>query len=151
MSKGLGWMRASGALNGMLAVGVAAIAVCGCATGNTSSVATCLDDSSSCISKRKSTLSSMLADPKRQWVAQKPSPKVYATGVRLFAWRRTQKDLTCSELRAGISETGAARATLSGGGLAGASKTRIGQIIAMSDDLNTELKRTARGKRCPKA
>lgn len=94
----------------------------------------------------------MLADPNRAWVAQSPSPKVYATGVRLFAWRRSQGDLNCSELRTGIAETAAARSTLNGGGgLANASKTRIGQIIAMSDDVNTLLKRTARKKRCPKA
>jgi len=149
MTNGSTLWRVSGALNGCMTVGLAAVLLSGCATGNAPTVATCLDDSSACVSKRKATLNSMLADPNRTWVARKPGPAVYATGVRLFAWRRTRDQLTCRELRSGIAETGAARQTLSRG-VNGASKTRLGQIVALSDDVNAELKRTSRGKKCPK-
>jgi len=139
----------SSALNGMIATGLLAVALGACAGSGSSLVATCLDDSPACISKRKTTLNSLLADQNRSWIKRKPDPVVYATGVRLFAWRKVKGDLTCDELRSGISETGSARKTLSGQ-ITGASRTRIGQIIALSDDVKKELRRTARGKRCPK-
>lgn len=146
----LAMTHASGALNGLLALGFGAAMLAGCATDGAPKLATCLDDSSSCIGKRQATLSTMMADPNRQWVAQRPSPVVYATGVRLFAWRKSQGELSCGELRSGINETASARATLAKP-IPGASRTRIGQIIALSDDINAELKRTSRRKRCPKA
>lgn len=149
MGNRLGIARTSGALNGALAIGVTGLVLLGCANGTAPSIATCLDDSTACISQRTTTLNSMLADPGRAWIQQKPSPRVYATGVRLFAWRKSQSDLTCDELKSGVAETSSARKILAGN-VPGASKTRLGQIIALSDDVKVELKRSARRKKCPK-
>ena len=142
--------HASTVYNATLTLSLVALALVGCATNKLPKVATCLDDSSGCISQRQATLNTMLADPNRAWVGKTPTPVVYATGVRLFAWRKSKSDLSCGELKSGIAETGGARTTLAEN-IPGASKTRIGQIIALSDDVNRELKRTARGKRCPKS
>ncbi|MEL7544345.1 MAG: hypothetical protein AAGJ70_11280 [Pseudomonadota bacterium] len=137
----------SNVFNASCVLGFAAVVLTGCASTQGTVVATCIDDSQACISKRRATLNAMLADPQRRWVSTRPGPRVYATGVRLFAWRRTKTKLSCGELNAGIAETGRARQTLAAP-MPGASKTRIGQIIAMSDDVNSELKKAARGKRC---
>ncbi|MEO0620117.1 MAG: hypothetical protein AAFZ01_12675 [Pseudomonadota bacterium] len=134
-------------LNASCVLGFAAAVLAGCASTQGPPVATCLDDSQSCVSQRRATLNAMLADPQRKWVSARPGPRVYATGVRLFAWRKTKAQLSCGELQAGIAETGRARQTLAGP-MGGASRTRIGQIIALSDDVNGELKKVARGKRC---
>ncbi|MGI9406803.1 MAG: hypothetical protein ACR2O4_10575 [Hyphomicrobiaceae bacterium] len=149
MTSRIGVLGASSALNGAVILGIAAIMLSGCTLG-APKLATCLDDSAACIAERKSTLNSLVADKSRSWVMQRPSPAVYATGVRLFAYRRTMGTLTCPELAAGIAETGGARKTLASG-VNGASKTRLGQIVSLSDDVNTELKRASHGKRCPKA
>ena len=130
--------------------GLIAVMAVGCTNMGNGSMATCLDDSSSCIAQRKHSLNGLMADTSRAWIQQKPTAVVYATGVRLFAYRKSQSQLSCNELKIGIGETGGARQLLAGG-ISGASKTRLGQIIALSDDVNAELKRTARGKRCASA
>lgn len=144
------WRGPLAALGGLIWLGLGIAMLTGCANTGTVAMATCLDDSQNCISQRKTSLDGLMADTSRNWIQHKPSPVVYATGVRLFAYRKTQSQLSCNELAAGIAETGSARSMLAGG-INGASKTRIGQIIALSDDVNAELKRTARGKRCKTA
>ncbi|MEL6290018.1 MAG: hypothetical protein AAFQ42_04155 [Pseudomonadota bacterium] len=131
---------------GLFTIGSAGLLVA-CASSGAGTVATCLDDSAGCVSKRKATLTAMLGDPQRAWVSEPPSPQVYATGVRLFAWRRSRQSLSCGELKTGIAETAGARKLLANR-LPNASRTRVGQIIALSDDVNGELKMAARAKRC---
>ena len=97
----------------VLIIVLAALAA-GCAM-NTGSVTSplaglnCIDDSVDCIGKRKATLNYFTTDPSRSWVRQRPtSPYAYASGVRLFAFKKKKKELSCTELKLGRSEADAA-------------------------------------------
>lgn len=87
--------------------------LCGCAFG-TATISSplaglsCVDDSLDCVQKRKATLSYMTNDPTRAWVRQSPTPLAYASGVRLFAFKKTKSELSCDELKIGHMEADAA-------------------------------------------
>ena len=40
-------------------------------------------------------LRGMMADKDRRWVREPASPESYASGVRLFAYKRRKRDLSC--------------------------------------------------------
>lgn len=123
---------------------VAAPALTGCSAGPSKF---CLDDSGACVQQRLARLDAMQEDPQRQWIAQTPSTEEYASGVRQFAYRSTRGQLTCSQLSAGIAETAQARRVLAPSKVKDISAERVGQIIALSDDINRELK-VERKMRC---
>ena len=110
----------------------------------------CVDDSPDCISKRKTTLNYLTSDPTRSWIRQAPTPQSYASGVRLFAFKKKKKELTCTELKMGRTEADAARKVLrssSAGSLSPAQVSR-GTLLAaeVSRDLRREMKRRCKGK-----
>ncbi len=76
----------------------------------------CVDDSFDCITKRKQTLNALVADDKRAWVKQPPTPEAYASGVRLFAYKKKKKELSCDELEHGRKEAEAAPQSLKSAG-----------------------------------
>ncbi len=107
----------------------------------------CLDNSGACVQRRLKQFETMRQDPAREWISSQPGVGEYASGVRLFAYRATSQELSCVELRKGIAETARARHVLAPGNTAGMSAERIGQIIALSDEVNAELKRNQK-QRC---
>lgn len=108
----------------------------------------CVDDSADCIRKRQATLRYMTNDPTRAWVRQRPTAKAYASGVRLFAFKKKKAELSCAELQLGKSEADAARSVLrtSGSGLTPAQVSR-GTMLAseVSRDLRREQSRRCKG------
>lgn len=107
----------------------------------------CIDDSSQCISFRQNALSAMLADPKRAWVHERPTPGTYATGVRLFAFKKKKRDLSCEELKRGKLEADNARPSLTTvrQHLTDAQMARATMLAAeVGGELKRELKRRCR-------
>jgi hypothetical protein len=56
-----------------------------------------------------SLLTTMLADPTRSWLRQRPSFTAYANGTRLFAYRAVRAKLDCNELGMALDEIEAGR------------------------------------------
>jgi len=117
----------------------------GCAFGDGT---ICLDDSAGCVKSRLSALEAMRKDERNLWVEHKPTPREYASGVRLFAYRANKEKLSCTQLRKGIAETASAPMVLGPQSVAGVPAKRLGEIIALSRDVNAELKATAKQRRC---
>lgn len=123
----------------------------GCANNSpnlsiTSAGLSCLDDSPRCIERRQAALRAMLADKQRVWVHRAPSADAYASGVRLFAFKKSKKKLTCPELDVGIREAAGARSSLQ------SAKGRLHpQQIArgamLGDEVGRELSRE-KNRRC---
>ena len=142
---------ASGLLNGLVVIGLAALA-CGCAgpKAQPSSPAaaglSCVDDSLLCRQRREAALGALLADKERTWINQPPDAAAYASGVRLFAYKKRKSKLTCAELTIGVSEAKAARSMLR----AASNRLTPGQIARgamLGEEIEKELKRERR-KRC---
>lgn len=123
----------------------------GCATkspglGITSAGLNCIDDSPKCIDRRQAALTALLSDNQRVWVHRPPTPEAYASGVRLFAFKKSKKSLTCPELDAGIREASGARASLRGAS-ARLSPAQIARGAMLGDEVARELKRE-KSSRC---
>lgn len=110
----------------------------------------CIDDSSHCISQREKVFDQFMADKSRGWVKQPASPEAYASGVRLFAYSKQRRNLSCDELAHGKREADAGPGILranSGGRLTPAQISRSVMLAGeVSRDLGREL-----DKRCKKA
>ena len=105
----------------------------------------CVDDSSTCVSRRKAALQELVNRPDRSWIQERPTAHAYASGVRLFALRKKKSELTCAELKHGQQEAKRAPAVL---GSAGGKNLSAGQIsrgkmlaVEVSRDLSREIKR----------
>lgn len=125
----------------------------GCATSTpnpTSSVAAglgCVDDSLGCQSKRRSALNTLLSDNSRAWVQQPSSAAAYASGVRLFAFKKRKRELSCAELAIGYREARAARQTLRAA-KASLTPAQIARGAMLGDEVSAELARERRKRRC---
>ncbi len=116
--------------------------------GITSAGLNCVDDSPRCIERRQAALRSMLSDKQRVWVQHIPTAEAYASGVRLFAYKKTKKALTCPELNVGIREASGARASLR----SAKGRLRPAQIARgamLGDEVSRELSREKK-RRCKK-
>lgn len=132
----------------LIACAAAMQSACGVNTATVSSPMaglSCVDDSPGCIQKRQRTLSYMTSDPSRAWVRQTPSAHAYASGVRLFAFKKTKTNLTCDELKIGSNEASNAARVLRGPDGKSLSPAQVsrGTLLAaeVSRDLGRELKR----------
>ena len=107
----------------------------------------CVDDSLGCRTKRRAALDTLLADQSRAWVRQPSDAAAYASGVRLFAFKKRKRELSCDELEIGQREAKAARPTLR------AAKGRltpaqIARGALLGDEVGIELARERRKRRC---
>ena len=107
----------------------------------------CVDDSLDCRTKRRVALDALLADRSRAWVRQPADAEAYASGVRLFAYKKRKRELSCDELAIGQREAKAARPTLRAaqGRLTPA---QIARGALLGDEVGTELARERRNRRC---
>jgi len=108
----------------------------------------CLDDSPRCIERRQAALRSLLADKQRVWVQRPPTAEAYASGVRLFAYKKTKKSLTCPELGVGVREASAARASLRSAS-SRLTPAQIARGAMLGDEVSRELAREKK-RRCKK-
>ena len=72
----------------------------------------CVDDSAGCRQKRSAALTALVNDRTNSWIAQPATPEAYASGVRLFAFRKRKQALSCAQLAQGAKEAQAARPSL---------------------------------------
>ncbi|MEO1207362.1 MAG: hypothetical protein AAFV45_13640 [Pseudomonadota bacterium] len=134
--------------------GVLACALPGCAGGPSKAIGNpaeglnCIDDSARCVAKRQATLRYYMASPDRNWIRQRPDGAAYASGVRLFAYKRQKDKLSCSELKSGVNEAnGAPRALKAAGGRLTPAQVSRGKMLAqeVGRDLKREMRRRCRG------
>ncbi|MCB1509610.1 MAG: hypothetical protein KDJ36_01805 [Hyphomicrobiaceae bacterium] len=142
-----------GALGFKAAVSICAAMLAGCAA--TTEVAPprsgmhlgCVDDSPRCLESRRIALQTILADRSRGWIAERPTAAAYASGVRLFAFMKLKRGLSCPELGAGLREAQAARGTLR----AAAGRLTPAQIARgalLGDEVAKVMRREMRRRRC---
>lgn len=134
---------------------VAALVLGGCVAGEGPQVVSpkaglkCVDDSPACVAERQATLKSLLADPNRGWVKERPDAAAYASGVRLFAFKKQKKGLSCPELQAGRHEAEAAPAALRAPG-SGLSPAQISRGVMLAGEIGRELTQEFQ-RRCRKS
>lgn len=126
----------------------------GCGGGQSPSVTSsmaglkCIDDSSRCIGLRQSTLQHLMRSPDRGWMRRAPDADAYASGVRLFAFKRQKASLSCPELKFALNEAQRGPAVLdrAGGRLSPAQLSR-GKLLAgeVARELRREQRRRCRG------
>lgn len=134
---------------------IAAMLVAGCANGASVPLTkgaglSCVDDSSHCIKQRQYALNSILADSTHSWVHQPVSAEAYASGVRLFAYKKKKKQLSCKDLRRGQAEAQNARAVLRGPAGKKLSPAQVARGAMLGTEVARELKREIR-RRCGRA
>lgn len=132
-----------------LAAAVVSLAACANQSpglGITAAGLNCVDDSPKCIDRRQAALRSLLSDKQRVWIQRPPTPEAYASGVRLFAFKKSKKSLTCSELDAGIREAQGARPSLRGASNRFTS-AQVARGAMLGDEVARELTRE-RSRRC---
>lgn len=106
----------------------------------------CVDDSPRCVKLRIATLNALKADHSRAWIRQPASPRAYATGVRMFAYRDAAKRLSCAELRQGRREAAGAPASLRAP-RAGLTPAQISRGMMLASEVGQDLAREHR-RRC---
>lgn len=107
----------------------------------------CVDDSHHCISQREKVFDSYMADKSRAWVKQPASPSAYASGVRLFAFSKRRKELSCDELHHGKREADAASGALRGPSGSHLTPAQVSRGVMLAGDVSRELSREL-AKRC---
>lgn len=130
-----------------------ALALAGCSNSappplDPSAGLTCVDDSAHCIRTRVASVKALSADRQRSWLRQRPTPKAYASGVRLFALRNNKGNLSCAELAHARKEASGAHAALRTPG-AGLSPAQISRATMLAQEVRRDLTREYR-RRCRK-
>ncbi len=148
----IGYRTKALAYSKRLAVAIVALSLAACANGSTATVTKskglrCVDDSQNCIQQRKYALNSLLADSSYAWVHQPVTAEAYATGVRLFAYKKKKKQLSCRDLRRGQQEAHNARSVLSSSAGRNLTPAQVARGAMLGTEVSRELKREI-GRRC---
>ncbi len=99
----------------------------------------CVDDSNVCISQRKMVCDSYMADKARAWMKQPAGPHEYASGVRLMAYSKMRKDLSCEQLAHAKEEADRGPASLSGGSYVGLTTAQVARGAMLAREVSREL------------
>lgn len=99
----------------------------------------CVDDSNVCISQRKMVFNSYMADKSRAWMKQPAGPHEYASGVRLMAYSKMRKDLSCEQLAHAKEEADRGPASLSGGSYVGLTTAQVARGAMLAREVSREL------------
>ncbi len=133
---------------GLLCILTVLVAGCGGFNGSQQIVRpglTCVDDSPTCVNRRQAALRELVNRSDRGWIKDRPNAHAYASGVRLFAFKKKKSELTCSELKHGHQEAKRAPTVLGSVGGKDLSPSQIsrGKLLAaeVSRDLSREIKR----------
>lgn len=133
---------------------VASLALTGCVTGfpgassNANPGLKCVDDSERCLASRKAALTQIMADNEMRWINEPPSASSDASGVRLFAYMKKRKHLSCQQLRIGYIEATGARQRLRQSAGAGLTPAQISRGAILGDEVARTLRKEMRRKRC---
>jgi hypothetical protein len=126
--------------------GILWLSACGLDLLDSRAGLSCIDDSAYCVAQREATLKAMLADEKRKWVREAPTPLAYASGIRLFAFRSSKAELNCEELSVGRREAAAAPKALRG--RPGLSPAQVSRASLFAAEVHKELAAEMRRRRC---
>jgi hypothetical protein len=107
----------------------------------------CVDDSVRCLQIRKTTLKGIMDDKDRKWIDRPATPATYAAGVRLFAFMKLKRKLSCRELQIGLDEAGRARAVLSGARNQ-LSDAQIARGALLGDEVAVHMRKEMKRRRC---
>ena len=141
-------------VSGIAYVAVASLALTGCVAGlsggssNASSGLKCVDDSDRCLASRKAALTEIMADKEMRWINEPASASSDASGVRLFAFMKKRKLLSCQQLRIGYIEARGARQRLRQSTGAGLTPAQISRGAILGDEVARTLRKEMRRKRC---
>lgn len=133
---------------------VAGLMVAGCVTGfsgdssGVSSGLNCVDDSERCLAQRKQALTQIMDDKQLRWINEPATANSDASGVRLFAFMKKRKHLSCQQLRIGYIEATGARQRLRQSAGTGLTPAQISRGAILGDEVASKLKREMRRKRC---
>ena len=136
----------------LILIGIAASACGGnsAAIGEQARGLRCVDDSNVCISQRKMVYDSYMADTSRAWVKQPAGPHEYASGVRLMAFSKKRKELSCEELAHAKEEADRGPSALSGGVYSGLTPGQIARGAMLAREVGRELSQEI-ARRCRKS
>ncbi len=109
----------------------------------------CLDDSSHCVSERRSALRNIVTRSDRHWVRDPATVDTYASGVRLFAFKSKKRELTCDELQIGRKEADGAGRVLRGPDGRTLTPAQISRGAMLGEEVSRELARE-HARRCAK-
>ena len=141
----------------VLHVVAACVVLAGCMSGfsgGASNVGTglnCVDDSNRCLSQRKAALTQIMHDKEMRWINAPATAHSDASGVRLFAFMKKRKHLSCSQLRIGYVEATGARQRLRQAAGSGLTPAQISRGAILGDEVAKTLQKEMRRKRCRKA
>jgi hypothetical protein len=93
----------------------------------------------------RAVLKTMIDNPDRGWIGQRPPLDAYANGTRLFAYRALRRQLTCGELKRAVTELAAASRSLSGP-VSGMTPDQVSRTRDLSSQVEGELTRERDGR-----
>ena len=108
----------------------------------------CIDDSASCLAKRRQALDAIIADQTNEWIDKPATANSDASGVRLFAFRLKKKDLTCRQLRLGYKEAKSARSRLKTAESPQLTPALVSRGAMFADEVALELNREIKMRDC---
>lgn len=140
-------------LYGLAACLVLAGCVAGFSGGSPSANAglNCVDDSKHCLAQRKQALTQIMDDKQMHWINAPATAKSDASGVRLFAYMKKRKQLSCTQLRIGHAEAVGARQRLRQAAGSGLTPAQISRGAILGDEVAQTLRKEMRRKGCRKA
>jgi hypothetical protein len=110
----------------------------------------CVDDSAHCIGQRQSALKHLVAQQDKSWMKQPATADAYASGVRLFAFKKTKRTLSCDELSHAKKEADAGPQVLRGPQGKNLSPAQVSRGAMLAGEVSRELG-SEFNKRCKKA
>jgi len=107
----------------------------------------CIDDSPSCVKARQAELHVMLSDKDKRWIHRPATADSYAGGVRLFAYKKRKRELSCAELAVAHKEAEAGPAVLRGPSGKHLTPAQVSRGAMLSQEVARELRKEM-NRRC---
>ena len=108
----------------------------------------CVDDSANCLRQRRAALTRIMSDPSAKWINEPPTANADASGVRLFAYKKRKRQLSCGQLRIGYAEAKGARQRLRASSNQQLTPALISRGALLGDEVAGELRREMRRRGC---
>lgn len=154
MGAGMGVRGGFGPITVCSGLMIVSLCLTGCANTpepplETLSSGRCVDDSPACIQARQSELTGILADKEKRWIHRPATADSYAGGVRLFAYKKRKRELSCAELAVAHKEAESGPAVLRGPAGKHLTPAQVSRGAMLSTEVSRELQSEIR-KRCPR-
>ena len=139
---------------GLLSAVAASLMATGCVTGfssapsNVNAGFSCVDDSEVCLTQRHQALTEIMADKQMRWINQPATAGSDASGIRLFAFMKKRKHLSCQQLRIGFQEATGAGQRLRQAVELRLTPAQISRGAILGDEVAGKLRKEIGRKRC---